>query len=688
MEDNVSDRITEKLTEIERSADELTKSNSVENIGNLKRSLKDFFDFVPELVDKCEPSQAINVIDLFYLFCTKYRFDSLLNTGINYQVKILYYKAFLLQAQWVLDQLSDCLLEMENVFADELKLDTLDFFDQPSPLEGSQKQIISKHSLRKLNYSLLYVECLLQHAALLSQKNENAQAKAKAEQCYRAIQAIIAAVNRMADVVTWAGPENFNLNSGVKLKAGEVFRYIKYLKDFGIPSDTEDNTKWSLEIAQWKLNKDLTDKLLMKKIEGPIAHRCLKQKIDKEWCNSFHISNVVKMSSFKEFDEKLNVCEISEDLVCRLVLMFACCIFSLAAENRFIVKKDIESQEEDEKQNTAKRPAKQPQADYSHEFKLQKSKPFIYSEKVHMKAIELLLFGFNSDIRLIKHLLSSYKKNYSFNILLIEEEDEPSFSTCRKSEYFDTHLQNLAVSESSNLECLNELNKRFAKIADNKRDNGMLIRDMDKTPSTASNRQTPVGMKTKMPIHKLRLDIKDLSPKFYKNLNPKFLAKTNFAKKQHATLDKNSLARGNGKLLEEAINKTQQFKSNRENNVGDAKPSDINFVDTVKFNSNSKVKGNATEPLNKHTVTPNHQTYLRELQRSTNRSGSQSNTSINLTTEKDNRPRNDMQLPKSKFSSKFTKLLTEMNEDLKKQDDGKSDLIFTKTIDWNKRNPK
>ena len=112
MQTNISDVVTAKLTDIEKAADALSVDSNVQNIGNLKRSIKEFFDFMPELAEKCEASQAINVIDLFYLFCTKYHFDSLLNTNISYQLRILYFKGYLLQAHWLLDQLSECLLEM------------------------------------------------------------------------------------------------------------------------------------------------------------------------------------------------------------------------------------------------------------------------------------------------------------------------------------------------------------------------------------------------------------------------------------------------------------------------------------------------------------------------------------------------------------------------------------------------
>ena len=75
------------------------------------------------------------------------------------------------------------------------------------------------------------------------------------------------------------------------------------------------------------------------------------------------------------------------------------------------------------------------------EQSLQKHDRFIYSEKVHLKALELLLFGFPEKVKLLDHFFQSYNKNYSFNIFGIPEVDEPS----RTSEYYDPRFQDSAM---------------------------------------------------------------------------------------------------------------------------------------------------------------------------------------------------------------------------------------------------
>ena len=71
------------------------------------------------------------------------------------------------------------------------------------------------------------------------------------------------------------------------------------------------------------------------------------------------------------------------------------------------------------------------------EQSLQKHPRFIFSEKIHLKALELLLFGFPEKVKLLDHFFQSYNKNYSFSIFGIPEVDEPS----RTSEYYDPRFQ-------------------------------------------------------------------------------------------------------------------------------------------------------------------------------------------------------------------------------------------------------
>ena len=160
---------------------------------------------------------------------------------------------------------------------------------------------------------------------------------------------------------------------------------------------------------------------------------------------------------------------MSSDTLYRMILIYSCCIFSLAAENRFIVKKQAINEAQQQNQ-TNKKITLGKKLDISVEMKLQKNTLFIYSEKVHLKAIELLIFGFSPDIKLISHFLNSYKKNYSFNVHVIDEENESCFSSANKSEYFDRIDFNKSLTDSQNIENLTRLNQKIADVIERKRD--------------------------------------------------------------------------------------------------------------------------------------------------------------------------------------------------------------------------
>ncbi len=109
---------------------------------------------------------------------------------------------------------------------------------------------------------------------------------------------------------------------------------------------------------------------------------------------------------------------------------------------------------------------------------------------------------------------------------MIDEVDEPSTSTFRKSEYFDAPFNK---QEMYNLNEINKLNLKLSKLVDFKKKRLL----SEKKPK--KNSKSPLRYKHKIALHKLKVDAKDLSPQFYKNLNPTFINKSSF-KKKHVSL--------------------------------------------------------------------------------------------------------------------------------------------------------
>lgn len=660
---NSANDITEKLNKIEQTAELLIKEDTVQNIANLKCNINSFFESLPELIQKNEADQVINVIDLFHLYCTKYKLDMLLKTSLYYKIHILYFKAFTLQISWsqshqnvwALDQLSHCLYEIEKVFEEEVKPDSPEFFYQQSPLEPEVNQLISKNGIKKLNYTMLYIECLLQHAALLSQKNENDKAKKKAEKCYTIIKTLIKAINKIKDLILMVGPENLSSSCGVQLNDKNVLKYLSFLDDFLLPEfNNENDVRWKSDLTQWKINKDVNDKILIKKIEGSISDRLLKRKIEKEWCEVFHISNVVKISQPCDFKEKLQFCELNDDFVLKLILMFSCCIFSIAAENRFVVKKKLINEEkegEDGRRNTRFQ-----QESYNHELKLQKSNRFIFSEKIHLKALELLLFGFGPEIRLIKHLLNSYKKNYSFNILIIEEEDEPSFNSFRDSEYFNPDSNLIPVNDPSDQEIITKINEKL-KVYMKKKENPKLIvmkkKDSVQIKSPLTTGKSPNSFK-------INISAKDFSSQYYKNMD-KFLKKSSFLKKNRAKSKQQSLSKDQGQR--DGNNMFSSYWKNKKSRTNHSLNSQSKKEDDNKKQERLRLK---TQPNALTGEKSDLSNFKSDIDNKTNKTKSISDNLVK--SERIREPINGKRKGDTEFSSKFAELLSQMNQKLKSFD--------------------
>ena len=84
-----------------------------------------------------------------------------------------------------------------------------------------------------------------------------------------------------------------------------------------------------------------TEGQLFKRLYKDFSGNTLQDKFSEEWILDLHISNVVKISNLEQFIEKLNNQIFSEEIVIKMIMVFACCVFSIAAENRFISHSEI-----------------------------------------------------------------------------------------------------------------------------------------------------------------------------------------------------------------------------------------------------------------------------------------------------------------------------------------------------------
>lgn len=82
---------------------------------------------------------------------------------------------------------------------------------------------------------------------------------------------------------------------------------------------------------------------MFKKLHKDFEGKLLDNKFSDNWILDLHISNVVKISNLDSLILKLNNDIFNEEIVIKLILVFACCVFSIAAENRFISHSEINS---------------------------------------------------------------------------------------------------------------------------------------------------------------------------------------------------------------------------------------------------------------------------------------------------------------------------------------------------------
>lgn len=473
-----SDDILEMIQQIETTSEEIltieNRDKLFELSKNLEKCLTDLIYKLVKQIDSAEKEFLTEVIDLLLMLNNKYKFDQILKSGIKCTLLISYVNALVYQKDWKFDKLSECLTIMENVFSEHLNIDEREsIFVIESKSFPKTDQIFGLEVLTKIRLAICLCESFLQHTAVYSQLGQHDQALKSCERCFDILMFIIKHISEIFSVIKRVGSENMKHIGSFTNDINDLDIYIEFLKNIKIPKMSL-NEPWSNSIPNWKINKENTLKYIYQKIDlqrQTAGLKVLSKKIEKEWIDNFHISNIVKLQPFESFLSKMDPGLFDENLILQVILALACCIFSIAAENRFISYKEIQSKSASQapgseatisiKQDKEKKNPKIME-DMSKDLKLQKEQRFILSEKVHLKTLEILTFGLKDSIKLLNHCFQSYKKNYDFNILMIEEVDEPSFSTIRNSEYFFN-----GADESHNLEEIDKLNQKIKQLVKN-----------------------------------------------------------------------------------------------------------------------------------------------------------------------------------------------------------------------------
>lgn len=120
---------------------------------------------------------------------------------------------------------------------------------------------------------------------------------------------------KILDLILMVGPENLIIGDGLGTSIEEMYYYFEFLNKFEVPNSSQKNPEnWMLDYSNWKKNKENNMKFLIQKIEmhAKYTHKIMN-KIEKEWIDKFHISNVVKLQEFNDLQTQLLGFEISEE---------------------------------------------------------------------------------------------------------------------------------------------------------------------------------------------------------------------------------------------------------------------------------------------------------------------------------------------------------------------------------------
>lgn len=119
---------------------------------------------------------------------------------------------------------------------------------------------------------------------------------------------------KILDLILMVGPENLFIGEGLGTSIEELYYYFEFLNKFEVPNSNQKNPEnWMLDYSNWKKNKENNMKFLIQKIEmhAKYTHKIMN-KIDQEWIDKFHISNVVKLQEFNKLETELLNFQISE----------------------------------------------------------------------------------------------------------------------------------------------------------------------------------------------------------------------------------------------------------------------------------------------------------------------------------------------------------------------------------------
>lgn len=423
------------LSEKMRKSENTSEKRSI--AGELREKILQLLERISRA---CETHETESLEDLFVLFeniLESHQLETIFDGSNEFLILVYSQKAHVLQSLGRFDQLTETLAKIEGFYLTVLGGDTptAKSLSVPNLHFPGQQQLFGNRVLDLIRFSLNLAQVHLQQTAVFSQMNSHLRALECAE---KATTLLFIIINRFG--VVFKHLREFGVPSAETIDA-----FNGQISDFACFFDFLESTSTQYQEFQqvekmpdvfWRPANDQSLKQLLTRIQLQKQTRPPPSKLHMEDFTTFHISSLVKVQPFHEAVQILEQTKFNEQLLNRTILILASSIFSVATENRFLSFLEIQKDLQEYSANCPDESRRKCET-VTKESKLHANKRFILSEKIHTLSIEILAFGYPEHIKLLSHFYQSYKKNYSVDIFVIEEEDEQSFTTIRTSAKHD-----------------------------------------------------------------------------------------------------------------------------------------------------------------------------------------------------------------------------------------------------------
>lgn len=262
-----------------------------------------------------------------------------------------------------------------------------------------QTQSSTKSPFRLFELSFLLVKSHLQYAAILSHLITHDQAlrhaqlsKEKVRDCARLMKLISLQGSRLWErsglevmlekfihEVTHRDPTSSDYKS--PMVTGPLFK--KKSQSSSSVNRSEQATRSQVDVSAdqyasgiifWKHNQKNNEKYLKQELAKRYGDSFQGKKMNTEWLQLFNIGNIMHVTpvTYRELlsDETDHNTILTEDRLVELMLVYSCCLFSIATENRFICHRELDTDKSaTELSGPAKTVAKNYQLLQNHNFK-------------------------------------------------------------------------------------------------------------------------------------------------------------------------------------------------------------------------------------------------------------------------------------------------------------------------------